>query len=132
MKLLTRDRSFYRRFISLMGTLILQNVVVLSVNLADNVMIGAYSETALSGVAAANQIQFVFQQIVLAVGDALVAVSSQYWGQRRTAPIRQLSKGAMLVGLGSGAVFFAVLSLLPRQVIGLFCSTDAIITAGAE
>ena len=75
MKLLTRDRSFYRRFISLMGTLILQNVVVLSVNLADNVMIGAYSETALSGVAAANQIQFVFQQIVLAVGDALVAVS---------------------------------------------------------
>lgn len=132
MKLLTRDRSFYRRFISLMGTLILQNVVVLSVNLADNVMIGAYSETALSGVAAANQIQFVFQQIVLAVGDALVAVSSQYWGQRRTAPIRQLSKGAMLVGLGSGAVFFAVLSLLPRQAIGLFCSTDAIITAGAE
>ena len=54
MKLLTRDRSFYRRFISLMGTLILQNVVVLSVNLADNVMIGAYSETALSGVAAAK------------------------------------------------------------------------------
>ena len=82
MKLLTRDRSFYRRFMSLMGTLILQNVVVLSVNLTDNVMIGAYSETALSGVAAANQIQFVFQQIVLAVGDALVAVSSQYWGQR--------------------------------------------------
>ena len=36
MKLLTSDRSFYRRFISLMGTLILQNVVVLSVNLADN------------------------------------------------------------------------------------------------
>lgn len=132
MKLMTRDRSFYRRFFRLMGTLILQNIVVLSVNLADNVMIGAYSETALSGVAAANQVQFIFQQLVLAVGDALVAVSSQYWGQRRTAPIRQLAKGALLVGFGSGLVFFAVLSLFPHQVIGLFCSSEAIISAGAD
>ena len=44
--------------------LVLQNVVTLSVNLADNIMLGSYSETALAGVTAANQIQFVYQQLL--------------------------------------------------------------------
>ena len=37
--LLTRDKSFYRTFIKLMSALMLQQAVVLSVNLADNVML---------------------------------------------------------------------------------------------
>ena len=57
--LLTRDKDFYRSFLRLMSALMLQQAVVLSVNLADNVMLGGYSETALSGVAAVNQIQFI-------------------------------------------------------------------------
>ena len=48
--------------------LILQNVITLSVNLADNIMLGAYSEVSLSGVAAVNQVQFIYQQILLAIG----------------------------------------------------------------
>ena len=54
-----KEPSFYRHFFSLYIALVLQNVVTLSVNLTDNVMLGAYSETSLAGVAAANQIQFV-------------------------------------------------------------------------
>ncbi len=48
------DTLFYRNFFSIYVILVLQNVVTLSVNLADNMMLGAYSETALSGVAAVN------------------------------------------------------------------------------
>ena len=39
--LLMRDRSFYHTFLILAGTLILEQAVVLSVNLADNLMIGS-------------------------------------------------------------------------------------------
>ena len=49
-------RSFYRSFFMIYIALVLQNVVTLSVNLADNMMLGAYSEVSLSGVAAVNQI----------------------------------------------------------------------------
>ena len=48
--LLMRDRSFYHTFLILAGTLILEQAVVLSVNLADNLMIGSYNETALAAV----------------------------------------------------------------------------------
>ena len=56
--------------------LVLQNVVTLSVNLADNIMLGAFSETALSGVTTVNQVQFVFQQLLMALGDGLVWVQA--------------------------------------------------------
>ena len=52
--LLMRDRSFYHTFLILAGTLILEQAVVLSVNLADNLMIGSYNETALAAVARAG------------------------------------------------------------------------------
>ena len=60
--MLTKDKSFYKTFVSLALALMMQQAVVLSVNLADNVMLGSYSEISLSGVAAVNQIQFILQQ----------------------------------------------------------------------
>ena len=80
----TRDRDFYKTFVRLCVTLMLEQAVILSVNLADNLMLGTYSEAALSGVAAVNQIQFVLQQIVYAVSNAMIVLGSQYWGQKRT------------------------------------------------
>ena len=79
--LMTKDKSFYKQFFSLYWVLVLHNVIALGVNLADNIMIGSYNETSLAGVAAVNQIQFVFQQIIMGCGDALVVVGSQYWGR---------------------------------------------------
>ena len=81
--MLTRDRSFYKTFIRLCLALMLEQAVILSVNLADNMMLGTYSEAALAGVAAVNQVQFVYQQVVYAIANAVIVLGSQYWGQRR-------------------------------------------------
>ena len=84
-------KNFYRNFLKLCSMLVLQNVVTLSVNLADNIMLGAFSETALSGVTTVNQVQFVFQQLLMALGDGLVIFGSQYWGKKETKPVRKIS-----------------------------------------
>ena len=68
---LTKDRSFYLWFFRLTLTIALQNLVVFSVNLADNIMLGAYQETSLSGVALVNQIQFLLQMLTMGVGKEL-------------------------------------------------------------
>ena len=112
--------------------LVLQNVIVLSVNLADNIMIGTYSETALSGVAAVNQVQFIFQQLIMAAGDTLVTVGSQYWGQKRTEPIKRLTVGALIFAVSFGAVFFLAMSFFPEKIISLFTPSEQIIEAGVE
>lgn len=129
---MVKEKSFYTHFFTMMFMLVLQNVIALSVNLADNVMVSSYSETALSGVAAVGQLQFLLQQLVMASGDALVSIGSQYWGKQRTAPIRSVAKGAYLVGGFVGLVFFAAASLFPHALVSCFSDSEAIVSEGVK
>ena len=43
----------------------LQNLVAYSVNMLDNIMLGSYSQNALSGAATVNQIFFIVNQLAL-------------------------------------------------------------------
>ena len=104
--------NFYRNFLKLCSMLVLQNVVTLSVNLADNIMLGAFSETALSGVTTVNQVQFVFQQLLMALGDGLVIFGSQYWGKKETEPVRKISAWAMRTGFFIALVLFIRIPVL--------------------
>ena len=124
--------GFYRNFFSIYTALVLQNVVTLSVNLADNMMLGAYSETSLSGVAAVNQIQFVFQQMVMALGEGAVMFCSQYWGKKQTEPMKKIMATAMRAGLFVAAVLFVLVSLFPHQAVGVFTTDGPIIEEGVR
>ena len=123
-------KNFYRNFLKLCSMLVLQNVVTLSVNLADNIMLGAFSETALSGVTTVNQVQFVFQQLLMALGDGLVIFGSQYWGKKETEPVRKIGAWAMRTGFFIALVLFILASLFPTQLLGLFTTDQTIIEAG--
>ena len=123
-------QKFYKNFFSIYITLVLQNVITLSVNLADNLMLGSYSETALAGVAAVNQIQFVYQQIILALGDGLVIFCSQYWGKRQIDPMKKISSAAMRAALVAAVVLFAAVSLFPYEVVRIFTEDVPIIEEG--
>ena len=124
----TKDRQFYRTFIVLCVTLMLEQAVILSVNLADNIMLGTYSEHSLAGVAAVNQIQFVLQQVVYAVSNGMIILGSQYWGKKRTAEIRMISAIAMRVCLTLVIALFIAVSLFPREILTLFTPSEAIIS----
>ena len=93
---LVKEKSFYKHFFTMMALLVLQNVIALSVNLVDNIMVTSYSETALSGVATVNQLQFVLQQLMLGTGDALVSIGSQYWGRGKPSRSNRLPKPPIL------------------------------------
>lgn len=127
-----RYKDFYKNFFQICILLVLQNVVTISINLADNMMLGAYSETALSGVAAVNQIQFVYQQILMALGDGAVIVCSQYWGKRLREPIKRICVSAMHAGLMTAAVLFVLVSAFPETAVGLFTTDTGIIAQGVS
>lgn len=129
---MVQDRDFYRKFFAMWIVLVLQNVVTLSVNLADNIMLGAYSESALSGVAAVNQIQFIYQYLLLAFGEGIVIVGSQYFGKKRTEPIRDITGFALLLAFLLSAVFFAMATFLPRLLLSAFTTDEAIIAEGVR
>ncbi len=128
--MITKDKAFYKSFATLTIALMLEQAVILSVNLADNVMLGSYSENALSGVAAVNQIQFVLQQLVYGISNGMIVLGSQYWGQGRTGEIRKLSSIAARSALVLTLTLFFLVSLFPRGALLLFTSHEAIIAEG--
>ncbi len=129
---LTKERSFYKDFFSVWSVLVLYNIITLGVNLADNMMVSAYSEAAMAGVSAVNQVQFLFQQILMGAGDAVVVLGSQYWGQGRTEPIKRFSVGALLLGTALSVILFIIAAITPEGVVYLFTDDPTIHAAGVE
>ncbi len=126
----TWDRGFYRSLFSLFTIVVLQNLAAYSVNMADNIMLGGYDQTALSGAATVNQIFFLVQQLAMAIGEGLTVLTAQYWGQGRVSPIRRLTGTALKWGAGAGTFALCLCFLLPRQLVGIFTSDQAIVAAG--
>lgn len=129
---ITKDKEFYRGFFSVWSMLVLFNVITLGVNLLDNVMVSAYSEAAMAGVSAVNQVQFLFQQLLLGAADAIVVLGSQYWGQGRTEPIKRFSTGALGLGVALSLLLFTVSAITPGSVVSMFTSDPEIHAAGVE
>lgn len=127
-----KDKKFYKTFLSLCLPIVLQNVIALSVNLADNLMLGRYGESSLSGVAAVNQIQFIYQNLLMGIGDGLVILASQYWGKRELEPIKKISSIAMRTALVLMTILFVIVSVFPEQVVGLFTKDEIILQEGVR
>ena len=58
---MTREKTFYRAFFALTLSLALQNLLTFGVNLMDTVMLGRYSQEAMSGVSSATRFNSCFR-----------------------------------------------------------------------
>ena len=128
----TQERSFYRSLFSIFVMVALQNLVAYSVNMIDNVMMGSYSQTALSGAATVNQIFFLVQQLSITVCDSLIILASQYYGQGRMSPVRKITGLALKLGLGIGLFFSIACALFPTRILGFFTRDAAIVEQGTR
>lgn len=126
------DSYFYNTFFSLAGIIALQNIIVFSVNLADNIMLGRFSETAMSGVSLANQIQFLLQMLVNGAANGVAVIASQYWGKRHIEPIRKVFSAGFLLASGLSLLLGVLVIAFPQQVLFLLSDETAIVQAGAE
>ena len=132
MKLFVKDRKFYKSFFSMTGVIAAQNLITFAVNLADNVMLGGYSQTALSGVAMVNQIQFLLQMLMLGTGSAIGVLGAQYWGKKELQPIRKVTSIGVLLGIILSAVMMLLVYFFPRQALGLLTNEQAVIREGSK
>ncbi len=128
--MLTRDREFYRSFFRLMLVVAVQNILAYSVNMADNLMLGSYSQVTLSGAATVNQIQFMVQQVGIALTTGMIMINSQYWGKRQMEPVRRNTWVALSIGIAVGACLLAITSVIPRALLSIFTKDAAILAEG--
>ncbi len=126
-----REKTFYGAFFALTLSLALQNLLTFGVNLMDTVMLGRYSQEAMSGVSLCNQIQFLLQMLVGGAGEGAVVLGTQYWGKNRLEPIPHIIGVALRFGAALSALLFAAVLLFPMELLGLLSNDGGVIAQGA-
>lgn len=121
-----RDKNFYKSFAILTLSIALQNLLTYSVNLADNIMIGRYSQDALSGVSLCNQFQFFLQMLVVGVSEGIVVLGARYWGKKEIRPIPSIIGCGLRFGGGLALLLFLAALIFPRQLIGMMTNDAAV------
>ena len=125
-----RDKSFYKMFFALALSLALQNLLVYSVNMMDTVMLGRYSQNAMSGVSLCNQVQFLLQMLVVGAGEGAVVLGAQYWGKNKLEPIPHIIGAALRFGGAMAVAMFLVVLFAPEQLLGLLSNEPLVIAEG--
>ncbi len=123
---------FWRPFFRLLLVIALQNVIVYGVSLLDNIMLGGYTELALSGVALVNQIQFLLQMLIGGVSDGVIVLSSRFWGEKNIENVKKAAAVAMQVALIIAAVLFVCAFFFPGAVLGILTDKPHVIAEGAK
>jgi len=126
------DKRFYGTFFRLSMIVAAQNLVTFSVNLADNIMLGRYSESTLAAAAMVNQIQFLLQMMCMSgIGMGALVIVSQYWGKGEVEPIRRIialaAKFAMVISL----IFFFTSYFMPAGIVSIFTNDAVVVADGA-
>ena len=125
-----RDRSFYRFFFILTFSIALQNLLTYGVNMMDTLMLGRYSQDAMSGVSLCNQVQFLLQMLSSGAAEGAVVLGAQYWGKERLEPIPSVIGAALRFGGALAAVLFLVVSIFPDAILKLLSNDAAVIAQG--
>lgn len=132
MSLFVRESRFYHTFFRLTLIIGLQNVISFGVNLSDNIMLGGYSEAALSGVALANQIQFLLQMLVMGAAEGLVILASRAWGAGDVAPVKKAASIGMRTALLLSLLLWGIVFFFPHASLSVFTNDAEVISEGVK
>ena len=121
------SKNIYKWVLSLAAPIALQNIITMSVNLADNLMVGSLGELPLSAMYVAHQLQNILHMLIIGLSAALTILASQYWGKRDTDSVKMLIGIALKFSMSAGLLFLLITLFFPEQVIRLFTNEPHVI-----
>lgn len=121
------DKAFFHTLLFLAVPMVIQNLIVSSLNMVDTVMLGSVGDNEVAAVGIANQYFFLFNLIMTGVAGGCSIFISQFWGQRDTENIKKV------MGIGIAGIFllgaaFTLWALLgPESIARLFSKDTPVI-----
>ena len=132
MKKMERDTVFYKKLFELMIPIMLQNLMLALVAVADAFMLGGVDQNYMSAVSLATQIQFIQNMFLTAATASLGILGAQYWGKGDLKTLDDIFCMALrLCGLVS-VVFFAACMFIPKYLMILFTNESVLIGYGVD
>ena len=128
----TNNRIFYNKLWSLMLPIVLQNLMLALVAVADAFMLGGMDQNYMSAVSLATQIQFIQNMFLSAATASLGILGAQYWGKGDVKTLDEIFCMALrLCGLVS-VIFFAACAFGGRYLMMIFTNENVLIDYGVN
>ncbi len=132
MTLNREEQTFYSKLVKVGVPVLIQQLIAMGLNLADTIMVGKVSATALAAVGAANQVYFIYHVILYGVLSGAAVHMVQYWGIRDLKSLRKIL-GIDYIICGTLTVLAVVLAYFAApHLISLFSSESQVIELGTD
>ena len=126
----SEKRIFYRKLWGLVFPIAIQNLMTALVSASDAFMLGFVSQTSLSAVSLATQIQFVHNLFMLALTIGATTLAAQYWGKGDTDSVEEILAIALKISMAVSVVFFIAAMFFPGFLMRIFTNDIKLIQAG--
>lgn len=122
--------QFYKRFALLSVPIIFQQLVYISLNLIDNIMVGRLGTNSIAAVGFANKIYFVYILTIFGAFAGIAIFMAQYYGKRDYKTVRKLFALSIIIGLIIASLFTFVSMTFATPLISLFSKDPQVINLG--
>ena len=126
----SEKRIFYRKLWGLVFPIAIQNLMTALVSASDAFMLGFVSQTSLSAVSLATQIQFVHNLFMLALTIDATTLAAQYWGKGDTDSVEEILAIVLKISMAVSVVFFIAAMFFPEFLMRIFTNDIKLIQAG--
>lgn len=131
-KSLIGDRAFYRRLLSLMLPIMIQNGITNFVNMLDNIMIGAVGTAQMTGVSIANQLFFVFNLCIFGAVSGAGIFGAQFFGRKDSEGVRHTFRFKLVFCSLITFGFIALMIFCGESLLGLYMKGEQSLTSAAD
>ena len=125
-------KDFLKYASTLAFPIMIQNLISTLVNIADTVMLGYVSQTAMSASSLANQYTFVLFCIYYGMATGTSVLCAQYWGKGDKKTVEKILGLAERISLIVSLIFFLISFSMPTMVMKIFTDNPDTIAAGSE
>ena len=125
-------KDFLKYASKLAFPIMLQNLIGTLVNIADTVMLGYVSQTAMSASSLANQYTFILFCLYSGMATGTSVLCAQYWGKGDKKTVEKILGLAERISLIVSLIFFVVSFTMPTMVMKIFTNSPDTIAAGSE
>ena len=125
-------KDFLKYASTLAFPIMLQNLIGTLVNIADTVMLGYVSQTAMSASSLANQYTFILFCLYYGMATGTSVLCAQYWGKGDKKTVEKILGLAERCTLIISLIFFLISFSMPTTVMKIFTDNPDTIAAGSE
>lgn len=126
------NKAFYKRVAVIALPIIFQQLLIASVQLVDNLMVGQLGESSINAVTVVNQLNFVVMIVTFGLMGGAGIFTAQYFGAKKHEELKMSFRYKVVAAIFLSLTAFILFSLFGQIMIGWFTTSSSTLLLGMD